>query len=173
MTLGDPIPTIIVKVEDNRSCCLESLIDIQGAVNPDKFGIYPISYSVEDEEGNPAELNVEVTVSLAPESYLDQTYIGVDSCESGIYNYIAAVQDCTCPDDKVQVINLGNFGPSAIFDFDLSGTFLEVIDFSKTIGDIDFQGDGVMSCDAQLINLTWTLDNGASADLCQTTLSRQ
>lgn len=173
MVLGTEVPPIVVKVTDDRDCCLEEQVLIDGAVNPAKYGDYPISYAIADEAGNEAVLDVEVTVTLAPESYFADEYDATDICESGTYNYLATIQDCTCPENKVQVINFGNFGPSAIYDFNLSGDYLEQISLDATIGSIDFQGSGLMGCSADTLYMSWTLDNGASTDQCETVMIRR
>lgn len=164
--LGDIFVSPSFEVSDNRDCCLEAEVVSEGSVNTAKYGLYPVTYSVTDQSGNNTQLVVNYEVVVNKATWFDLGWNAADECSSGFYDYMANIQDCACPDSIVQVLNIGNFGPSARVDFELGGSFGEFATFNRQINGLTFTGTATLSCTADSLTLDYSVSDTLTTDVC-------
>ncbi len=170
--LGDTLPVPMIEVLDNRDCRLEDQLVTEGFVDTDRYGNYHVDYFVSDEAGNSSEVGFDVQVGMVKESYYAVEYRATDTCTSGVYEYLAGIQDCTCPENKVLLFNLGNFGPGNYVNLEIGGEFGQVLNVVQSQGPLTWTGDGLAVPTGDTLNLVWQVDNGAVIEQCSTQLVR-
>lgn len=173
LALGDTVPEVVLEVLDNRDCGLGSAVQREGEIDNSRYGDYAVRYSVQDEAGNPGELIFNVRVGLVPETYHAVAYKGLDSCTSGIYTYTAGIQDCTCPESRAHLFNLGNFGPGSYVNLLIGGDYGEMLQIERESGPLTWSGNGQTVRTGDTLYLEWQVDNGLSAEQCRTRLIRE
>ncbi len=173
IVLGDPLPEFQVLAEDNRDFDIAERVVVDGQVNPDRWGDYPLTYRATDAAGNSTDTSFSITVTMAPRSYWSTAWSAQDSCADGsMFSYTAGIQDCDCPEDQVQLFNLGNFGPGSYVDLDLAGDFLERFNVSRSTSSLTWAGTGSAARSGDTLQVDWTVDNGATVLQCRTELTR-
>ncbi len=160
-------------VIDNHECNDEDLITISNNVDIWRYGSYTVEYRAEDAAGNSAEAIRNVEIVLRPDDYYSLTYAATDSCDSGVFNYTALIQDCDCANEAITVGNISNFGLSAIFTLPLEGTFSELVVLDTTKSGVDFLGFGNMSPAADTLYWQYSLTAGSSTDACTSVWVKQ
>ncbi len=168
--LNDTFNLPQVAYYDDRTCKFADKTSINNSVNTSEYGLYHVVYTAEDEAGNSTEEILNVVVKLRLSDYYALEYDGRDSCTSGIYEYSALLQNCNCEDSIVEIFNLGGFGPGTKIDLMIDGMFNEQITIDQRSGDVQFTGKGIMSTNANKIELEYIVDNDADTDHCFTTL---
>ncbi len=172
IALGDTLPEPIIEVIDNRDCRLESALISDGTVNTARYGDYRVDYRVQDEAGNESAVGFDVRVGMLKDNYYAVEYRATDTCTSGIFSYLAGIQDCTCPENKAQLFNLGNFGPGAYVNMNIEGDYGQLLDIERTTGSLTWSGSGLTVPTGDTLHLDWQIDNGSFVEQCRTVLIR-
>ena len=171
--VGQPFVETPFIVMDNEDCCLEEQVSVNGSVNTDRYGNYPLVYSVADEAGNLGRLSLDVVVKLDKSNYHGLEFAADDNCDGVNLDYLVSIQDCDCPENAAQLINLGNFGPGAIIDLNFSGEFNEQIAFDKMVGGLHFMGTSNANPTTDSIFLSYSVtDTGGVSQNCELILVR-
>jgi hypothetical protein len=166
IVLGSEFVEPVVIVTDNRNCCLGENVVREGSVDVNHYGDYTITYSVEDEEGNLSTDSLNVRVTLAKDSYYGVEWEVSDDCEGILFDYLASLQDCTCDEDLVRAINFGNLGPSTWITWNLSGDYLEQIQFDEERSGITFSGTATATPSGDTINMNYSLIDSVGTQNC-------
>ncbi len=170
--LGDSIAEPDIQVIDNRECDLREAVVVDGFVHTDRYGDYRIDYRVSDAAGNSSDTGFDVRVGMIPRNYFAVEYRAIDTCDSGVFEYLAGIQDCTCPEDRVLLFNLGNFGPGHYVNLRLSGDYGHVLNLDREQGALTWSGSGMTLPYGDTLRLNWQVDNGANTENCRTQMVR-
>jgi|GEM_PF-833428 len=171
--LGDSLPEAILEVVDNRDCDLTAALVQEGNVDTERYGDYRVDFSISDEAGNESSVGFGVRVGMEKESYYAVEYSAIDTCTSGIFSYQAGIQDCTCPENRVLLFNLGNFGPGSYVNLFLQGDYGQELSLDRSTASLHWSGTGLAVPTGDTLYLNWSVDNGAITESCRTRLVKR
>lgn len=171
--LGDSLPEAVLEVVDNRDCDLTPALVQEGSVDTKRYGDYRVDFRVSDAAGNESSVGFDVRVGMEKESYYAVNYSAIDTCTSGIFSYQAGIQDCTCPENRVLLFNLGNFGPGSYVNLFLEGDYGHELLVDRSTATLDWSGTGMAVPSGDTLYLQWSVNNGAITENCRTQLIRR
>jgi hypothetical protein len=171
--LGDSLPEAILDVVDNRDCDLTAALVQEGLVDTKRYGDYRVDFRVSDQAGNESSTGFDVRVGLQKQSYYAVEYQAVDTCDSGVFNYLAGIQDCVCPDSKALLFNLGNFGPGSYVNLFVEGDYGQELRVERSTTTLEWSGNGQTVPTGDTLYLNWSVNNGAITETCRTRLVRR
>lgn len=174
VVLNDTLPAFTVRAEDNRDFDINEQVVLEGRVDTERWGDYALTYRATDQAGNSADTSFGIKVTMAPRSYYGLEWSAQDSCSDGTaIDYTVSLVDCDCPEDKVNLFNIGNFGPGTFFGLELEGDYLESYTFDGFVADYNWTGNGTASRSGDSLELFWDISTASSTVLqCRTLLTR-
>ncbi len=96
---------------------------------------------------------------------------GVDVCASGNYSYSATISASSTVANKILISNFGGFGTSVVVEGIVDKKSLTIP--AQTFGNVAISGSGTLSADNLTLNISYTANDGVTADVCSSTLTKQ
>jgi len=169
-----------VTARDNEDGNITANVLVENLVNPNRKGTYTVTYTVQDEAGNPASIQRIVQIINSAESFAG-TYLNcADTCTASTLAYQTTIASSDTVNRLVWISNFSNAGNNIRIRATLSDTNVTVplnqyldLSMTKYINTIFSPQTDILSAVPPTkfrIKYSWT--DGTNADTCTSWLQR-